>query len=69
MIATTDIQYICDLQQGISYDPHGRSGEVKVTLPFAVCQSLNPQEAREMIHVEIYCLTISSLPRTKWNLM
>ena len=69
MIATYEIQDICDLQQGNSYEPHGRSGEVNVTLPFAVCQSLNIQESREMIHVEIYCLTLSSLPRTKWNLM
>ena len=69
MIATYEIQDICDLQQGNSYNPHGRSGEVNVTLPFAVCQSLNIQESREMIHVEIYCLTLSSLPRTKWNLM
>ena len=69
MIATYEIQDICDLQHGNSYNPHGRSGEVNVTLPFAVCQSLNIQESREMIHVEIYCLTLSSLPRTKWNLM
>ena len=69
MIATYEIQDICDLQQGNSYNPHGRSGEVNVTLPFVVCQSLNIQESREMIHVEIYCLTLSSLPRTKWNLM
>ena len=69
MIATYEIQDICDLQQGNSYTPHGRSGEVNVTLPFAVCQSLNIQESREMIQVEIYCLTLSSLPRTKWNLM
>ena len=69
MIATYEIQDICDLLQGNSYNLHGRSGEVNVTLPFAVCQSLNIQESREMIHVEIYCLTLSSLPRTKWNLM
>lgn len=69
MIATSEIHDICDFLQGNSYKPHGRSGEVNVTLPFAVCQSLNIQESREMIHVEIYCLTLSSLPRTKWNLM
>ena len=69
MIATYETQDICDFLQGNSYKPNGRSGEVNVTLPFAVCQSLNIQESREMIHVEIYCLTLSSLPRTKWNLM
>ena len=69
MIATYEIQDICAFLQGNSYQPHGRSGEVNVTLPFAVCQSLHIQESREMIHVEIYCLTLSSLSRTKWNLM
>ena len=69
MIATCEIQDICDFLQGKSYEPYGRFGEVNVTLPFAVFQSLNIQESREMIHVETYCLTLSSLPRTKWNLM
>ena len=68
MIARSEIQDNCNHQQVNSNNAMGCAGEVKVTLPFVVCQSLNTQESREMIHVETYCLTLSS-SRTKWNLM
>ena len=69
MIATTDIQDICNQQQGYAKHSYGCAGEVQKALPLVICEALKPRESRKMIHVETDCLTLSLSPRTKWNLM